>query len=220
MTMDRPPARRCHDGMTGNDLTRAEFLLRLARRVTGRHELHDVLSEVVRCLRPVVGFGGGSIQLLDDEGWIRMAASDPIAPARVMAQRIPLATSVAGRVILTEQPVYLEDIAGHGPPADGKQVSAGVRSYLAVPLVADGRAIGVLQVDSVEPDAWTAEERTTFLCAAPIVAAAIQNSRAHALAGQTENLNQRLNKNPKPAGQLVAAVLAQRMTATVWVWSD
>src|SRR5580765_3252692 len=99
------PPRSQHD-----DTTRAGLLLRLARQITGRHNLYDVLAEVLRCLRPLVDFGGGSIQLLDDEGWIQMAASDPIAPAHVMSQRIPLGSSVAGRVILTEHPVYLPDI--------------------------------------------------------------------------------------------------------------
>jgi len=165
-----------------DDATRAGLLLRLARQVTARHDLDDVLAEVFRSLRPLVEFGGGSIQLLDSEGWIQMAASDPAAPQHVMAQRVPLGTSVAGRVILTEAPVYLPDIAP-GAEENGRRVSEGVRSYLGVPLVADGRAIGLLQVDSLEPDAWDDDDRAVFVTTAPIVAAAIQNARAHARAG-------------------------------------
>src|SRR4051794_21881707 len=165
-----------------DDATRAQLLLRLARQVTARHDLDDVLAEVFRCLRPVVEFGGGSIQLLDDEGWIQMAASDPAAPEHVMAQRVPLATSVAGRVVLTEAPVYLPDIAADAGAA-GRRVSEGVRSYLGVPLLADGQAIGLLQVDSPDVDAWTDEEQGVFVTVAPIVAAAIQNARAHTRAG-------------------------------------
>src|SRR5437764_14904845 len=93
-----------------DDATTASLVLRLTRQVTARHDLDDVLAETLRCLRPIVDFGGGSIQLLDDEGWIRMAASDPVAPEHVMAQRIPLGTSVAGRVILTEQAIFISDL--------------------------------------------------------------------------------------------------------------
>jgi GAF domain-containing protein len=57
-----------------------------------------------------------------------------------------------------------------------------VRSYLAVPLVVDGRAIGVLQMDSTVADAWSEQKRTMFLSIAPVVAAAIQNARATARA--------------------------------------
>jgi GAF domain-containing protein len=163
--------------------TRFALVLKLARQVTARHDLDDVLAETLRCLRPLVDFGGGSIQLLDDEGWIQMAAADPVAPAHVLAQRVPLGTSVAGRIVLTEKPVYLPDLqATETPSASRKAVTTGVRSYFGMPLLADGSAIGVLQVDSPEPDAWTDEQRELFLAVAPIVASAIQNARSHARA--------------------------------------
>ena len=210
MTMDRPNRARFHICMPGGDSTtaRAGLLLRLARQITGRRNLDDVLAEAFRCLRPLVEFGGGSIQLLDEDGWIQMAASDPIAPAHVMSERIPLGSSVAGRVILTEAPVYLPDIAGEvadDSQASGKRVSTGVRSYFAIPLVADGRAIGVLQVDSPLADAWTDAERAIFLVAAPIVAAAIQNARAHAHATSAQTQTATLEKRLADAQHLVAA---------------
>lgn len=209
MTMDRDNRARFHICMPGPDeTTRAGLLLRLARQITGRHNLDDVLAEVFRCLRPLVDFGGGSIQLLDDDGWIQMAASDPIAPAHVMSQRIPLGSSVAGRVILTEHPVYLPDIeteADVNSEQSGKRVSTGVRSYYAVPLVADGRAIGVLQVDSPNDNAWTDTERATFLAAAPIVAAAIQNARAQAAVSTAHARTETIEKRLSDAQSLVAA---------------
>jgi len=165
-----------------DDAAMLPLLLTLARRITARHDLDDVLAETFRCLRPLVPFGGGSIQLVDDEGWIRMAAADPAAPDHVMAHRVPLGGSVAGRVILTEQPVYIPDLEHDDPPRKRGAVSTGVRSYFAVPLIADGQAIGVLQVDSETPSAWSDAQRLVFASVAPVVAAAIQNARAHARA--------------------------------------
>ena len=209
MTMDRNAPHLFHCCMPGlDDTTRAGLLLRLARQITGRHNLDDVLAEVLRCLRPLVDFGGGSIQLLDDEGWIKMAASDPIAPPHVMSQRIPLGSSVAGRVILTEHPVYLPDIATESDQSDqqpGRRVSSDVRSYFAVPLVADGRAIGVLQVDSSKHDAWTDGERAVFLAAAPIVASAIQNARAHTHVASAQSRTESIEKRLADAQTLVTA---------------
>src|SRR3954447_2155779 len=181
--MDRPHPPLFHDPVTRRDGHQVDsLLLRLARQVTARHDLDDVLGEALRCVRPLLTFGGGSIQLLDDEGWIQMAASDPVAPEQVMAHRVPLGSSVAGRVILTEQPIYLPDLNVAKMPGPAKRVSTGVRSYLGVPLVADGRAIGVLQIDSNESDAWSEEDRALFLMIAPIVASAIQSARAYARA--------------------------------------
>ena len=208
--MDREDRAGFHNCMPGPDTTtaRAGLLLRLARQITGRRDLDDVLAEVFRCLRPMVEFGGGSIQLLDEDGWIQMAASDPIAPAHVMSQRIPLGSSVAGRVILTEHPVYKPDLEAEeevNSERTGRRVSSGVRSYLAVPLVADGRAIGVLQVDSPLPDAWSDADRALFLTAAPIVAAAIQNARAHAHVSTAHSQTAEIEKRLADAQHLVAA---------------
>jgi GAF domain-containing protein len=163
---------------------RLTLVLDLARRVTARHELDDVLAETFRSLRAMLPFTGGSIQLLDDDGWIRMAATDPAAPPHVLAMRIPLGSTVGGRIILTEQPVYVPDVAADAAvPADRRQanLSRGVRSYLGVPLVAEGRAIGLIQIDSDQPDTWGEDERVLLSSVAPIVAAAIQNARAHAV---------------------------------------
>jgi phosphoserine phosphatase RsbU/P len=166
-----------------DEATVASQVLRLARQVTARHDLQDVLAETFRSLRAVLPFGGGSIQLLDDEGYISMAACEPVVPPHVQAQRIPLGNSVAGRVILTERPVYLSDLqAADLPSSAGTVLAAGVRAYLGVPLLVDGRAIGLLQIDSEQPDAWTEEQRDVLMTVAPIVAAAIQNARAHARA--------------------------------------
>jgi len=182
--MDGPSVRLSDGPVTRRTDEQADALLfRLARQVTARQDLDDVLAETLRCVRPLLPFGGGSIQLLDDDGWIRMAASDPVAPVHVMEQRVPLGASVAGRVILTEQSVYIPDLETHQAGGKSTPVSVGVRSYLAVPLVADGRAIGVLQIDSPTPDAWHEEDRGLFLTVAPIVAAAIQSARAYARAG-------------------------------------
>lgn len=169
-------------GVQRDDAALLPLVLTLARRITARHDLDDVLAETFRCLRPMVTFGGGSIQLVDDEGWIRMAAADPAAPDHVMAHRVPLGGSVAGRVILTEHPMYIPDLESEDRPRSRNAVSSGVRSYFAVPLIADGQAIGVLQVDSATPSAWTDGQRLIFVSVAPVVAAAIQNARAHARA--------------------------------------
>jgi GAF domain-containing protein len=187
---------------------RSGLLLRLARQVTGRQDLDDVLAEVFRTLRTVVAFGGGSIQLLDGEGWIQMAASEPAAPPDVKAQRVPLGSSVAGRVILTERPIYLPDIERGVSKTSGRRVSTGVRSYLGVPLVADGRAIGVLQIDSLEVDAWDSDQRDLLIGAAPVVAAAIQNARAHARADAARRAAATAERRLADARKLVAAARA------------
>lgn len=169
-------------GMPGRDEPYAQ-LMTLARQITSRHDLDDVLADLFRWLHPLLEFTGGSVQLLDEEGWIRLVAAEPAASPHALAQRVPLGGSVAGRVILTESPVYLPDLARRAPANDGEEVTPGVRSYFGVPLIADGRAIGLLQIDSPTADAWSEAQRDLVLGVAPVLAAAIQNARAHAREG-------------------------------------
>lgn len=130
----------------------------------------------------MVSFTGGSILLVDDEGWITVAAADPPAPAEVLERRIPLGNSIAGRVILTEAAVYLPDATADPRCAafPSGEWSATIRSYLAVPLLVDGRAIGLLRVDDNRPSAFTESDQLLIVATGAIVAAAIQNARAHA----------------------------------------
>src|SRR3954452_11838046 len=211
--MDRWLAWPCHEPMSGSgerepgERVPSGWTLQLARQVTGRHNLDDVLVESFRLLRPLVTFSGGSIQLVDADGWIYMAASDPIAADHVMAARVPIGSSVAGRVILTEQPVYLPNIEDEAAPPDaepGRRVSSGVRSYLGLPLIADGRAIGLLQLDSDRKDAWSERDRELLLTAASIVAAAIQNARAFEREAAAQRRVDELEERLADAGQLIA----------------
>jgi GAF domain-containing protein len=159
---------------------RHELISSLARNVTARHDLGDVLAATFTQLRTLVRFSGGSIQLVDDDGWIRLAAADPAAAEELYDVRIPLDGTVAGRIVLTERPIYLPDIddAPLATPPPKAHLSPSVRSYFGVPLLADGGAIGILQIDSTERAAWDQTDRLLVVCVAPLVAAAIQSARA------------------------------------------
>jgi signal transduction histidine kinase len=89
---------------------------------------------------------------------------------------------VSGRIVQSGEPVYIADI--HTDPdvteeRRARSVSAGVVAYFGVPLVTEGRPIGVLQIDSPTPDAWGEEDRVQLLSFTPIVAAAVQNARLY-----------------------------------------
>jgi GAF domain-containing protein len=187
-------------GMSDDDESRLRALLRLAREVTARHDLDDVLAEAFRELRSVVAFDAGSIQLIDDDGWITVAACDPSVPTDALEARVPLGNSVAGRVVLTEQAIYVPDAHADGRPVllPATEWTDRVRSYLAVPLLADGRAIGLMRIDDARPDAFDAEDRMMIVASGVVVAAAIQNARAQARANasraRADSLDRRLDQ--------------------------
>ena len=163
--------------------TRYRLILDLAREVTAQRDLPELLATTFTALRTLLDFGGGSIALVDDDGWISFAATDPPATPEALRMRIRVGEGVSGRIAETGEPVYIGDI--HTDPnvteeRRAKSVSAGVIAYFGVPLITEGRVIGILQIDSPVPDAWNEEDRVLLLSFTPIVAAAVQNARIYA----------------------------------------
>jgi diguanylate cyclase (GGDEF)-like protein len=174
-----PPRRPLVAPLTGDD--RYRLMIDLARDVTGRLDLTTVLDRTFAALRQLIDFTGGSVQLLDDSEHLRLAATDPPPTPEALAMRVPLGEGIGGAIVLTGQPRYLPDITADVEVTEERRrrtTSSGVRSNYGVPLVVEGRVIGLLQVDSVEVDAWDDADRMVVLAFAPIVAAAVQNTRA------------------------------------------
>lgn len=190
--------------------SRLRSLLRMAREVTARRDIDDVLAQAFAGLRTMVEFSSGSIQLIDEDGWITIAACDPPAPSEIMERRIPLGNSVAGRVILTEQAIYVPDAFADARMAalPTGEWTIGVRSYLAVPLLVDGRAIGLLRVEETRPNAFSESDRLLIATSAAIIAAAIQNARAEARVATTAKRRELLEDRARQARELLAAAKA------------
>ena len=159
---------------------RYRLMLDLARDVTGGVDLATVLERTFAALRQLIDFTGGSVQLLDETDHLRLAATDPPATAEALGMRVPLGQGIGGAIALTGEPRYLPDITADVAVTDDRRrrsTSVGVRSYFGVPLITEGRVIGLLQVDSVNVDAWDESDRLVVVAFTPIVAAAIQNAR-------------------------------------------
>ena len=157
---------------------RYRLLLDLARDITGRLDLDEVLAASFVSLRQLLAFDGGSIQLVDETGqYIGLAAADPQATPDAYETRIAVGDGIGGRIVASGEPRYIPDIHREPDVPRRRATSSGVRSYFGVPLITEGAAIGVLQIDSQHVDPWTEEDRFTILAFTPIVAAAIQNAR-------------------------------------------
>lgn len=168
-----------------------QLMARVAREIGPALELTPVLKTVLDAMRSLVSFRGGTICLVDERG-VYIAASDPPLPGHDMDDvRVPIGTGLSGRVVSTGRPVYSADV-----PNDTRvnqqiaQVGTnlGMHSYLAVPLVCMGRVIGLLQVDSVERDAFDTDDLHVLEGLAAQVAGAIQSARMHEDMAELESL--------------------------------
>src|SRR5262249_22184472 len=92
--------------------------------------------------------------------------------------RIPLGRGFAGRVAATRRPVWIEDLASasvHSPLLAGR----GLRSLLGVPLLVEGRAIGVVHVGSLRWRRFDDDEVSLLQLAADRAALAIEQARIY-----------------------------------------
>ncbi|HWG93316.1 MAG TPA: EAL domain-containing protein, partial [Mycobacteriales bacterium] len=158
---------------------RFRLLLDAARDVTACVDLDSVLDRALDALGTVVRFTGGSVQLVEGEV-LRLAATRPPATPEALAACVPLGQGIGGTIAVTGEPRYLPDITIVSAVPAGRRTrstSTGVRSYYGVPLVAEGRIVGVLQVDSTEVDAFDEADRLLVLSFASVVGSAVQGVR-------------------------------------------
>jgi diguanylate cyclase (GGDEF)-like protein/PAS domain S-box-containing protein len=158
------------------------LLVEGAKQVTGRLDLQAVLDHAFVVLSRLVTFTGGSILLVEDEQ-VRIAAAVPTPTAEALAARIPLGQGVSGTIAVTGEPRYLPDITIASTVTARRRSAAasdGVRSWYGVPLIAEGRPIGVMQIDSTKIDAFDDADRLAMLAFAPVVTLAVVSARQSA----------------------------------------
>jgi K+-sensing histidine kinase KdpD len=166
------------------------LLANVSREIGPALELEAVLSTVLGAMRSLVDFRGGTIQLIEDNQ-VRVAAADPPVSPEVAAARSPLGGGLSGTAAATGQTVYSPDVDADPRVDQGLRKlgsNAGMKSYLAVPLVCLSRVIGVLQIDSERVDAFHDDDIVVLEGLATQVAGAIESARHYEKIVELEQL--------------------------------
>jgi PAS domain S-box-containing protein len=155
-------------------LAEAELVNAIASAASGEADLDRMLSVALEHLSLVVSLTGGSIALLEDQALVIQAARGPFAE-EARGQRLRRADWAGWQVIDAGQPFWTNDLHALQmmPPTL-------VRSYLAVPLRWQGRIFGLLEVDSIEPDAFSPHDLNLVQRVATVLSGSIQLARLHA----------------------------------------
>lgn len=138
-------------------LAAAALVLEITTAAAGERDLDAILRATLDRLRGVVSFTGGSIALVDGDTLVIRAAIGPFE-AEALGQRLARGPSRSWQVIVEGTPVRIDDLAQTGLHATGAQAATAMRSWLAVPIVRRGVAVGLLEVDSLEPNAFFVED--------------------------------------------------------------
>jgi GAF domain-containing protein len=122
----------------------------VAAGVLGAEEEHRLLLQsVVEVARAIFAARASSVFLLDEDAdeLVFEAVSGEGAES-LLGQRIPSSTGIAGWVLVTRQPLVLEDVANDPRFAKDVAESTGYvpQGLMCVPLLHEEKALGVLNV--------------------------------------------------------------------------
>ncbi|HEY6605819.1 MAG TPA: GAF domain-containing protein [Gaiellaceae bacterium] len=122
----------------------------VAAGVLGTEESHrDLLHSIVIVARAIFRAKASSILLLDEETdeLVFEAAADE-ASETLIGRRFPSSTGIAGFVLVSRQPLVIEDVVADPRFSRETAESTGFvpKGLMAVPLLHEERALGVLEV--------------------------------------------------------------------------
>jgi signal transduction histidine kinase len=191
----------------------AETLRQAGSAVTATLRLEEAVDRILEQLEYVVPYDSASVQLLRD-GYLEIAGGrgwpDPQAVAGL---RFPVPGDNPNTVVVqSRQPLILTD----APSAYATFRSAGVylriNSWLGVPLIFRDRVIGLLSLDSAEPDYFTTDHSQLVTAFADQVAIAVDHANLYEQTQQELAERKRAEQQLKQAKE--AAEAANRAKST------
>ncbi len=163
---------------TRQRLTQVATLYTMAREITGQLNLQTALDNIVVTLRQAVDCRGCCIFLLDNSGqYLEIKAADGLKPQWREQARLRLGQGSAGRAAIEARSVYIPDTRQE---SDFIFFDEEVRSLLVIPMIAQGKVIGTINIDDDHPHAFSKEEEGLLTIAAAQAAIVIANARLFA----------------------------------------
>ena len=136
----------------------------------------DLLAELLKRISEVLSSDTAAILLLDEaSGVLRARAAKGIEEEVEQGVQIPVGKGFAGRIAAERRAVTIEDV-DHADVLNPILREKGIRSLLGVPMLVEGRVLGVLHVGSLTPRIFTPAEHDLLQLAADRAAIAIEHA--------------------------------------------
>ena len=154
--------------------------------------LEELLEELLNRVVDIVSVDTAVILLLDEDGQTLVArAAKGLEEEVRQGVRIPVRKGFAGRVAATAQPVRIEDLE-HVDVLNPLLREKGLKSLLGVPLMVEGRVIGVLHVGSLRQRVFTDDDVEVLQSAGDRAALSIQGRLAERERGLADAMQRSL----------------------------
>lgn len=154
---------------------RLNALHKIALSLSTTLDLSRLLETILEQLGQLWGYHHGAILLHDPETDDLVVAASR-AYSHGPGQRIPAGLGICGAVFHCGIPLVINDVTKDDRYIQGV---AGAHSELAVPLVWEGRVLGVLNVESHQVNAYSETDLDLLTTVAEQAAATIGNARLH-----------------------------------------
>ena len=154
-----------------------DFLLEVARVTSETLDLDQLLENVASIVKDVVPYDLFAILLYSERAQgltIRHSIGHREEVVRNLI--VPLGEGITGLAASTREPVLVDDVR-----QDPHYLNAldAVRSELAVPMLARGKLVGVLDVQSTRVKAYTDQDRSLLRLIGARVAVSVDNARLY-----------------------------------------
>ena len=155
----------------------AEILREAGSIVAATLSQEETIQRILEQLKRVIPYDSASVQLLGDDYVEIVGVHGWVDPKEVLGLRFPIPGDNPNTVVIKERKPYVLGNAPSVYKAFGEGPHSHIHSYLGVPLIVGKMVIGMLAVDSRQPDFFDERHVRLMMAFADQVALAIQNAR-------------------------------------------
>lgn len=185
------------------------FLAEAAQDLNSSLELKDVFQKIAQRVRNVVDSHLFCVMLWDDEReLLHHSYSLKLGQHIEQDGTFPLNYGISGTCAALRRPIRVADVSRDSRYVRFRHAEVDIRSELCVPLLLKGRLVGVLDLESLEPDAFTAEHEAALVALASHVATALENARLYERVRAHE---QRMHRDLTTARRIQAGLLPREV---------
>jgi len=153
-----------------------DFLLEVSTAMAETLDLDRMLSSLADFVKEVVPYDLFAVLLYNERAGLRIRYSIGHREEIVRNLVVHLGEGITGTAAKLRQPIMAPDV--QQDPRYLNTVDA-VRSEMAVPMMARGKLVGVLDVQSTQVGAWNEQQRSFLMLIASRVAVSIDNARLY-----------------------------------------
>ena len=177
-----------------------ETLAEIGREVASVLDLDELFARIAHLARRLLDYRALRILLLNDDGELEMQLPH-LYNGTLQIPRIRLGEGLVGYAALHKEAVLVPDVT-----QDPRYIKfvPDVRSELAIPLLIKDRCIGVVDLESPEPDAFSKRDVEILTLLAAQAAVAIENARLYE---EVRANQERLEKEVRFAQRVQVALL-------------